>query len=96
MMRNKIKDTPNFYKDIEFGIRDVVKLLRDNGINTTCSCGHEMYVEFECCSSTMVENIYNVLFNAGYRGFRINYALQCPPDGFVIRRGTILLNKWME
>lgn len=30
---------------IEEPIRQMVKLLRDNGFNTTCSCGHKMYVE---------------------------------------------------
>ena len=33
----------NWYdENIEEGIRYIVKLLRDNGFNTTCSCEHEM------------------------------------------------------
>jgi hypothetical protein len=93
----QIKSIPNFYKNIEPGIRNVVKLLRDNGINTTCSCEHEMYIEFECYSdSSEIDTIYYALFNAGYRGFKINYTLQCPPDGFAVRRGRIQLNKWID
>jgi hypothetical protein len=34
-----------YEEHIEEPIRGVVKTLRDNGFNTTCSCGHEMYVE---------------------------------------------------
>ena len=32
---------------IEEPVRDVVRLLRNNGWNTECSCGHQMYVQCE-------------------------------------------------
>jgi len=35
----------DWYDSIEEPIRDVVKLLRDNGFNTMNSCGHEMTIE---------------------------------------------------
>ena len=34
-----------WYDQIEEPVREIVKLLRNNGFNTTCSCGHEMYIE---------------------------------------------------
>jgi len=36
----------DWYKEyIEEDIRPLVKLLRENGFNTECSCGHDMYVQ---------------------------------------------------
>ena len=84
-----------FYDDIEPEIRETVKLLRDNGFNTTCSCGHEMYVEFEFFDSCEIDNLYNLLFNNGYRGFKITATVQTPPDGFAIKRMTLNLKNWM-
>lgn len=52
-----------FYDDIEPEIRDIVRVLRDNGVNTTCSCGHQMYVEAEIVPSGMLQVIHNTLFN---------------------------------
>lgn len=34
-----------YEENIEEPIRDIVRLLRDNGINTTCSCGHTMEIQ---------------------------------------------------
>lgn len=34
-----------YEKHVEPEIQPLVKLLRNNGLNTTCSCGHEMYCE---------------------------------------------------
>jgi hypothetical protein len=34
-----------FYNDIEDGVRPFVKELRDIGINTISSCGHEGWIE---------------------------------------------------
>ena len=35
----------DWYDKIEEEIRPLVKLLRNNGFNTTCSCGHNMWVQ---------------------------------------------------
>jgi len=51
-----------YEENIEEGIRDVVKALRDNGINTTCSCEHEMWIEAETYDpSSELNTIFNVL-----------------------------------
>lgn len=59
-----------YERHIEEPIRPLVKLLRENGINTTCSCGHEMYVECEYYGDELY-GLYCLLFNNGYRKFKI-------------------------
>lgn len=54
MNNNKIKAGKCYSSDYSFWydnniepeVRELVKTLRDRGINTTCSCGHDMYIEF--------------------------------------------------
>jgi hypothetical protein len=64
----------NWYeKYIEKPIRPLVKLLRDNGYNTECSCGHKMYVQ---CQYPWIDNgefyrLDMLLFNNGYRDYKI-------------------------
>lgn len=41
-----------FYDKIESSIRPIVKALRDNGINTLCSCGHGMWIQCETYDAT--------------------------------------------
>lgn len=48
---------------IEPRIRPIVKLLRDNGINTTCSCEHEMYVDASNDLGGVIDDIDHLLFN---------------------------------
>lgn len=52
-----------FYGDIEEPIRDLVKVLRDNGINTTCSCGHKMYIEADLIPDGTLQAIHKLVFN---------------------------------
>ena len=48
---------------IEEPIRGIVKALRDNGVNTTCSCGHEMTIQADVIVSGHLEVIHKTLFN---------------------------------
>lgn len=34
----------DWYETLEPGVREIVRFLRDNGINTDSSCEHEKYV----------------------------------------------------
>ena len=34
-----------YEENIELEVRDIVRALRNEGINTTASCGHEMWIE---------------------------------------------------
>jgi hypothetical protein len=64
----------NWYDtNIEKPIRKIVKKLRDNGINTISSCGHEMYVECNTFDpSHEIDTIYNVLVPMGIKEYEIN------------------------
>lgn len=54
----------NWYdENIEEGIRDVVKLLRDNGFNTTCSCEHKMYVEGNLIVDGDLKRMHDLIWN---------------------------------
>jgi len=62
-----------FEENIEEKIRPTVKLLRDNGFNTECSCGHKMYVQ---CQWPMNDDgeffrLDQLLYNNGYRTYKI-------------------------
>ena len=66
----KVSKEIDWYQRIEEPIRKEVKLLRDNGFNTECSCGHEMYVQCEYLAEGEIQRLHNLLFNQGYRNFK--------------------------
>lgn len=66
--------------NIEPEIREFVKLLRDNGFNTTCSCGHKMYVECGYIPDGEVQRLHNLLYPR-YKNYEITAILKCI-DGF--------------
>lgn len=53
----------DWYDNIEPGVRDVVKYLRDNGINTECSCEHEMSIQCQFVVDGTIQIIHNLLYN---------------------------------
>jgi len=61
---------------IEEYIRPEVKLLRDNGFNTECSCHHEMYVQCQLIPDGELQRLHNLLFNTGYRNYIIEQNLK--------------------
>jgi len=71
-----------FYQEIEEPIRELVRVLRDNGINTTCSCGHEMYIEADIFPNGDLYTIHRSLFdyladNNMPINYKINIYLEC-------------------
>lgn len=63
----------NWYeKNIEPEVRSVVKLLRDNGVNTECSCGHKMYVQCGYRHEGFLQEVDYLLFQAGYSNYDID------------------------
>ena len=89
------RDKTDFWGSIEDGVRNIVRLLRDNGINTTSSCEHEKYIQFDLVGLAYeIEIIHGLLFNAGIRGYSIETIFGQPPDGFSYHRGTIHLDRW--
>lgn len=61
-----------WYLEIEEPVRKIVYNLRNNGINTTCSCGHEMYIEFQTSDPTTdLRNIYNALYESDIHSYKV-------------------------
>ena len=61
---------------IEEPIRPLVRLLRDNGFNTTSSCGHDMWVEMEFVDDSDIRTLQELLREGGYGYFRIIATLE--------------------
>lgn len=82
-----------YNENIEPEIRAVVKLLRDNGINTECSCGHEMYVQFQIFPhNDTMSNVDYILYDAGYRDYKINSEIE-RDRGFLRTNGIVYFKK---
>ena len=75
-----------YEKNIEPGVRDLVRLLRDNGVNTECSCeGHGRgvpYIQCQCVPDGELQRIHEILANAGYGHYAVRVWLQVQ-DGHV-------------
>jgi hypothetical protein len=53
----------NFYSKIEENVREAIFQLRNNGINTECSCHHEGFIQCQSLDpSTELDIIYNVMY----------------------------------
>lgn len=65
--------------NIEPGIRKLVYQLRNNGINTICSCAHKRYVECVNTQDSDVAVIRSIMFALGYNevGFKITREQIC-------------------
>ena len=86
----------DFWRGIEEPIRDTVKLLRDNGFNTVCSCGHTMTIDITLGNHfDEIERLANLLCENNYSSFKIECTLQVPSDGFWVRRATVYLKDWV-
>ncbi len=72
----KVSDVNWYEENIEVGIRKEVKLLRDNGFNTECSCEHEMYVQCRPVLDGEIYRLHCILFNNGYRDYTISIRLK--------------------
>ena len=63
----------NWYSQIEEPIRELVRLLRNNGFNTFCSCGHEKSIQIEYYSfEEEIRRLYNLLWDSGYKDFELH------------------------
>ncbi len=65
-----------YEENIEKDIRKEVKLLRDNGFNTVCSCGHEKYIQCSYTEDGELKRLKDLLFNNEYRNFVVTLKLQ--------------------
>ena len=64
----------NWYEEkIEEPIREIVRNLRNNGINTICSCGHGMWIQCETYQEyDDLNTIYNILIEMGIKDYIVN------------------------
>jgi len=53
----------DWYDTIEEPVRNIVKMLRENGINTQCSCGHDMYIQCEFYPGYDTQHLHIILCN---------------------------------
>ena len=53
----------DWYSQIEEPIRGLVKVLRDNGVNTTWSCGQKMAVEATIIPDGQLNTIHRAVFD---------------------------------
>jgi len=61
-----------FYDELESGVRKWVKILRQYGLNTECSCHHEGYIQCQSIDIvTEVDRIQNALNGAGLQDYTI-------------------------
>ena len=60
---------------IEEPVRKTVRLLRDNGFNTVCSCGHKMYIQCSYITDGEIMRLDNLLFNNGHRDYKIDLSV---------------------
>lgn len=56
----------NWYIQVEEGVRDLVRYLRNQGINTTCSCHHDWYIQVDCEPEDL-RHIWSLLAEYGLR-----------------------------
>lgn len=66
-----------YEENIEEGVRDLVKLLRNNGFNTECSCHHDMYIQCQFMLDGELMNLHNLLCNNGYENYEVTVQIKC-------------------
>jgi len=66
----------DWYDIIEKPIRPLVKLLRDNGFNTVCSCGHDMTIQADLTPDGELFRLHKLLFNyLSEKGRLVSYTI---------------------
>lgn len=63
IQRNKKAGDRWYEENIEEGVRDVVRLLRDHGYNTFCSCHHDMTIDINYFPGIDLMELHNLLWN---------------------------------
>ena len=65
-----------YEENIEEPVRDLVRVLRNNGFNTECSCGHEKYIQCQYVLDGEIKRLHNLLYCYFVeKGKSINYEL---------------------
>lgn len=84
----------NWYiRNIELEVRSLVYLLRNEGFNTTYSCGHALVIEIDSNEDNDMTRAHNLLVENGYFGFVIEMRIFCDEDRKTTRCMSIMLKK---
>ena len=91
----------DWYKEnIEEPIRDIVKYLRNNGINTECSCGHEMYIQCQYIADGNIKELHDLLCCYLYKNNRKkNYEINVKykvEDGHITLGSLDIVFDWRD
>ena len=64
----------NITGKIERPLRKLISLLRDNGFDTFCSCGHfpRPYIQLEWSTNFAIHKLFYLLLDNGYKNYTIN------------------------
>ena len=52
-----------YLEKIEPEIRNLVRYLRNRGVNTECSCGHQKFIQCQYIPDGSIKEIHDLLFN---------------------------------
>ena len=81
-----------YINEIELDIRDVVFALRNRGVNTTQSCGHEMWIWFDSIEPTSeLQRIWEALTDLGITDYQVNLHYNNPGNDHFVGHGRIYL-----
>lgn len=85
-----------FYAAIDEEMRQLIYLLRNNGINTSCSCSHESppCIQFEVWDQGEVETIHQLLCCNGFCDYEITTRFAFPKDGPGKHFGEVMFHEW--
>lgn len=56
-------DTPWYNAAIEAPVRELVRLLRDNGVNTESSCGHKLCIQCQYIPDGFIKHLHDLVWN---------------------------------
>ena len=74
----------SWYKhNIELPVREIVKNLRNQGINTECSCGHALYIQCQTIDTNReIDTIFNVLVTMGIKKYKVDIYIDYNEDRY--------------
>ena len=76
---------PSWYEEnIEEGVRDVVRILRDNGFNTECSCHHDMQVMLSVHMDGEIQRLHTLLYDNGFRNYSLQWSVNVK-EGYIVQ-----------
>ena len=66
-----------WYKEkIEEPLAGIVRYIRNNGVNTECSCGHKMYIQCQYLLDGSIKDIHDLVwYYLDSKGLDINFEI---------------------